>query len=183
MVYATAEHLVTYYDTNVIGQLITDTDVPVSENQFGTNRYIIAAISKASGDIRQACQVANRYTDDDLKSIYESLDSSLSSQLIGLCCDRTFGYLIVRRSQLTTNYENLASRAKATDDLLEFLRQGGRLFTLPAQELAGARVEITTVVQTPNNSMTRSLSRYFPVPGLPANQGPYGPGPTDRYNR
>lgn len=177
MVFATATDLSSLYDPSIIGQLVTDTDVPVPSSGFSTNTYITYAIARASGDVRMACQTGLRYSDDDLTDIYESSDTSLRMQLVSLTCDRAFGYLLVRRSQLTKDWEMLASRAKQTDDLLEALRSGYRLFSLPEQEAKGAQVEVTQVLTSPNNSIVKALyPRFFP-PGLVANNSYSGYNP------
>jgi hypothetical protein len=177
MVFATSNDLVSLYDFNIIGQLVTDTKDPVPLSGFSTNTYITAAIARASGDIRMACQKGQMYSDDDLASVYGSLDTSLRMQLVSLCVDRTMGYLFVRRSQLAKDWEQLASRAAQTDQLLEALSKGFRLFTLAPQEAAGVTVAVTQVATSPLNSMAKALfPRFFP-PGLTANNSVSGYNP------
>lgn len=174
MVFALASDMTDAYDISVLGQLLTDTDTPVAANQIQFSPYTISAIARASADIRMACQVATRYTDADLALIYASTDASLRMQIVSLCVDRAFGYIINRRAQKAADYKELSIRAQMTDQVLEFLRQGGRLFTLPDQELAGVQVDVVMVAQSPLNSIVFAQPRYWPLSGLVANRGFYG---------
>lgn len=167
MVYATATDLTNSYDVNVIVQLCTDTDTPITVNQIPLNTYVVSSIARASADIRMACQVAQTYTDTDLTNIFSSGDESIRNQLVGLCVDRAFGYLINRRAQVAQDYEQLSIRARMTDEIIDALRKGYKLFSLPEQQAKGAQVEIVPVETSALNSITRSIPRFFPG-GLPS---------------
>ena len=172
-VYAEPSDVIASYDVAILGQLCTDTDVAITPSQLPLNVYMIGSIRRASADIRQAAQVGERYTDDDLDAIYASTDPSVKFQIVGLCVDRAFGYLLNRRAQIAREWESLSGRAKATDEMLEALRHGYRLFTLAAQKAAGSTVEIVPVEQTSCNSIVYGLTRFFPSV-LPDVRGPVG---------
>lgn len=134
MAYATADDLLTRYDSRRVADLVSDTG---ARSVYPNSSPVVAVVLEdASGMIDAACRVAKRYTTADLNS----LTGSTKSLLVRLTCDLAFGLLVARRGYSAQDQKVMAPQTEAANALLEQLRTGERIFD--DAEVANAGVNV-----------------------------------------
>ncbi len=130
--YASPQDLLERYDVRTVGELASDTGIPLTAQQMKTSARILAAILDASGALESACIVGNRYTPHDL----QSLTGASANFCKMLVCDLAMGRLVMARptKDETPQFYTMALQ------WLERLRLGERIFGLQETADAGARI-------------------------------------------
>lgn len=154
MAYATPEQLLSRYDSRVVGQLVDDTGGEVTS--LGTNSVVLDALEDASGQIRSAALVANKYSEATLNTLAADQDSFL----VRLTCSLALGYLVNRRMMDTAQYPEVIR----AEQWLAALRFGERIFNVQDNADAGNIANNVISLQTRNNVRLLADSyRFFPV--------------------
>jgi phage gp36-like protein len=156
--YADADDLVYRFDERVIKDLLSDDRSPV-ESLHG-NLRIEAALDDASGRIDGALQVGGQYTTDDL----EGLTSNSLALMKRITCELAMAYLLSRRPELFggQRYEALQ---KSSEEYLERLRRGDRLFASSAEHVAAGLPSVDGPTATDYNRLNLlpdRTQRYYP---------------------
>jgi phage gp36-like protein len=150
MAYASPDDLVTRYDTRVIGALIDDAGVQVSDDQFATDPIVLEMLEDATGTINAHALMGGRYTVADL----QGLTADAQAFLRRMCCDLAMGYLHERRGRdagVVPGYTRALTMLKA-------LKEGGVIFATQAAIDAGKPVR---VVLDANKTLVASNPRIF----------------------
>lgn len=155
MAYASAADLVNRYDARIIGDVIGDADQRVTEANLASNAKVQAALEDATGQIKSAATVANKYTEDSLQTLADAQDPLL----VRMTCDLAMGYLLNRRHLSTEPYEAV----RRAEDWLALLRLGERVLNLQENKDAGNvnAGYITTLVRS-TLQHAADEKRYFP---------------------
>ena len=154
MAYATPEQLLSRYDSRVVGQLVDDTGGEVTS--LGTNSVVLDALEDASGQIRSAALVANKYSESTLNTLAADQDSFL----VRLTCSLALGYLVNRRMMDTAQYPEVVR----AEQWLAALRFGERIFNVQDNADAGNIANNVISLQTRNNVRLLADSyRFFPI--------------------
>ena len=134
MAYATAQDLLTRYDSRRVSDLVSDTG---TRSVYPDSSPVVAAVLEdASGMVDAACRVAKRYTVTELAN----LTGSTRSLLVRLVCDLAFGLLVARRGYSAQDQTAMAPQTKAANEMLEMERRGERLFDSADVAEAGVNV-------------------------------------------
>ncbi|GAB6165615.1 hypothetical protein JCM19992_16150 [Thermostilla marina] len=120
MAYATAADLAARYDERLLADLAGDGEPAADWSQ--TPR-ISAALAGASGELRSAAAVGNRYTPE----ILEGLSGDDRAFLVDIVCLLALRRLASSRVA-TIGEETYREIARRCDDLLDRLRRGERVF-------------------------------------------------------
>lgn len=154
MAYATPEQLVARFDARVIGQLVDDSGVEITS--LAANNYVLEALDDASGQIRSAALVANKYTETNLDDLAADNDPFL----VRLTCTLAYGFLRNRRGMGT---ENLPEVERA-ENWLAALRLGERIFNIQDNADAG-NVHYSTIslAQRRETNLLADSYRFYPV--------------------
>lgn len=157
MPYATANDLTSYFDANVIADLVSDDGVPAQD--VTTDPNVAKSLSAAASQINAAVMVSNLYSPADLAS----LTGDDREMLLELNCQLAMSKLIRRRPEKfgADGYRELVEEG---EERLEQLRKGQRLFNLPAQEEAGLpEVDGPTVATVEQlNLITARTKNFYP---------------------
>lgn len=130
MVYADAEDLIARYDEQTVKDLLSDTGEPIAD--LGGDERLSALLESASGRVEAALLVAKHYNANDL----EGLTGNSLALLKDIVCDLTMARLLRRRPEKFGG-EAIANVAKEAEDYLDRLRNGDRIFDVPARQEAG----------------------------------------------
>lgn len=153
MAYATPEQLISRFDARVIGQLASDSGVSVTN--VAADPTILDALDDASGQIRSAALVGNKYTEADLDTLAAANDSFL----VRLTCLLAYGYLVSRRS---VNAEMPADVTRA-EEWLAALRFGERILNVQSNADAGNVSHSTiSLVKRQEINLLADEPRFFP---------------------
>lgn len=155
MPYALPTDLATYFDVRVIADLASDNDTPVQD--YTTDANVLAALSAASGQINSAVMVGSIYTATDLSNLAGDDLQFLKE----ICCQLVMAKLIRRRPEKygSESYEGYLNDSEA---YLDRLRQGERLFNLPAQAEAGTPdIDGPTIATVERMNLITARSRNF----------------------
>lgn len=129
--YATAADMMARFDVNILGDICSDTGVPVEPAELASNAKITAALADASGLIEAACLQGKRYTAAQLAA----LTGNSLGYLKRICCQIAYGLLWDNRSWIDDERRDRAmDRMKAT---LKDLRTGEIIFDVPLVPEAG----------------------------------------------
>ena len=154
--YATAGDLVNYHDARQIGDWCRDDGT--RETNLANNGAVSAALLRASGEVELAVMVAQRYSLADLQAF--PAGSPALQALVGLVCDIAYCFLAERRVPDVTKL----SAWLRSQELLQRLREGERVFPLQDQTAAGGQMEevdMTTQSDGLKHGLTDVASRYF----------------------
>jgi len=168
MAYALPSDLTSYFDTAVVADLAADDGVPAQDTTNNAN--INRALSSASGEINSAVLVAGIYATTDLAA----LTGDDLERLKELTCTLAMAKLIRRRPE---KYGSEAYQAfvKDTEETLDRIRKGERLFNLPAPIDAGLpEVDGPTIATVDRLNLITSRTRnFYPSAGarLPLGRG------------
>lgn len=154
--YATSADLIKRFDTNVIGDLASDTGTPIASSAFSTDDNITAALADATGEINSAVMVADLYTAAELAAVTgEDLEF-----LKRLTCDLAMGYLMGRRPEKYG--EQAVKLVEVARAHLELIRSGKRLFNIQAKKDAGQpSIDGPTAVDYDNLNLIPDRTRNF----------------------
>jgi phage gp36-like protein len=157
MAYALPTDLINRYDEQTLKDLVSDTGTP--EVDLTANPKILAALDDASGMIDAAVTVGEMYQVTEL----EALTGTAKAFLSRLTCDLAMQFLQSRRAS-PEMLEWLAQQRKMTDDVLNQIRNGGRVFGLAANRDAGLpKADGPTAVAHSNlNLITTRTKNYYP---------------------
>lgn len=158
MAYATPLELLERKDARDIGDLVSDTETPVSPADLPSNTNLLAALDDASGDIEAALLVGGKYTTDDL----DGLTGNSRYHLVRITIEVAMYHLLRRRPE--ANLDQLEYYSKLRDSYIEPLRGGSNVFNIPAHLAAGkADVSGPTTQQYNDLNLVRDRVRnYFP---------------------
>ncbi len=161
--YATAAQMLTFYDYNLLGQLASDTGVPVTAAALLADPNLAAALSAAAGDIEAACLVAGRYRPEDLNALVTN-GGVAATKLAKLNADLAFASMRERRGYRT---EEDFPQVKRAFDLLDRLRLGERIWSMLDSEQAGvgSRQDMGASVLRQEPLATSVAKRYFGMRG------------------
>lgn len=156
MAYARPEDLLARYDAREVGDLLSTSDRRIDAGEIATHPIMMAALEDASGQIRSAALVANKYTEADLDLLYEKNDSFL----IWLTCTLAVGNLRDRRSVPSDYFAEQTTRAA---NWLAAMRLGERIFNVDANKDAGnPSVYSPRLAVQQRTGFLSTESRYFP---------------------
>ena len=154
--YANPEQMLARYDARIIGQLLADDGTEVSSTDAVNNPILIEALEDASGQVRSAAMVGDKYTAADL----EQLARDREPFLVRMVCGLAMGFLYGRRQ----------STAEIPEEILRFeewlatLRFGTRIFPIQKTKDAG---NVTHGYITDNTRANMRLvgdkNRFFPT--------------------
>ena len=158
MAYAAPEQLTARYDARVIRDLVSDnSDVQTSIDSLTSHPVVLDALEDASGQIRSAAMVANKYTDDELSALEQSQDPFL----VRLTCTLAIGYLLNRRSM---GRDPLPPNIEQAENWLAALRLGERIFNVQANADAGNMKSATlSIAQRTELGLVADQTRFFPA--------------------
>ena len=164
--YVTVAEFLKRFDQRDVGELVSDDDISVHENDLPTDVNLLACIADASGDIDGALLNGKNYTAADL----EGLAGNALSKLRRMCSEITMFYLLDRRPNFDS--DRLDAHEKMKNRHLERLRKGENIFNLDANKNASvAVVDGPTIVQYHAGPLWRDQSRnYFPARRTPNNR-------------
>lgn len=154
--YVTPEQFLARRDVRAIQQLLRDTGVTTPLADVTTEPTFLAALDDASGEVRAACETANRYTANDLDALAASNDPFL----INLVCDLAYGKLQRRRARPVTGDEY--PEVEKAEQWLALLRLGERVLNIQSAKDAGnergASISATTYA---NSGLAADTYRFF----------------------
>ncbi|MDY0170592.1 MAG: hypothetical protein RBS80_28890 [Thermoguttaceae bacterium] len=127
MAFADFEDLAARYDARLIRDLASDSGIPVSDAEAGSDPRIAAALDDGAGRILAACLNGRIYSEDDLLAL---VGSSLAL-LKRINCELAVVFLMGRRLDKFTS-EEYQRAMEAAEAYLDRLRKGERLFQVPA---------------------------------------------------
>lgn len=129
MLYCDAPTLTRFFDERSIRDLLSDDGAPY-DGDLALNATLETLLQAASGRLEAACYFGGLYTADDLAN----LPANSQALAAEICARLAMAALLSRRAkdaELATKLEQSA------EEYLGQLRDGKRLFDLPAQKAAG----------------------------------------------
>lgn len=154
MAYATPEQLVSRFDARVIGQLVDDSGAQI--DTLGANAVVLEALEDASGQIRSAALVGNKYTASDLDTLADNNDSFL----VRLTCHLAYGFLRNRRGVGTEPQPEIVEQA---ENWLALLRLGERILNVQANADAGnIQHSVISLATRQQSNLISDSYRFFP---------------------
>lgn len=165
MMYAKPSQMLARYDSRVVGGYLRDDGIQVSEEDILNDPLLNEALEDASGQIRSAAMVADKYTEADLQTLARDNDSFL----VRLTCDLAIAFLVNRR--LST--QELPYAAQRAEEYLAMLRFGERIFNVAENKAAGnaGGGYITNTSRTLSQFIS-DANRFFPArPSRPTRDG------------
>lgn len=130
MAYANSSDLIDRYDERTIKDLLSDTGEQIAD--LAENSKLLALLDASSGRVDAALLVANHYT---TKELTELTGNSLAL-LKDIVCDIAMAKLLKRRPE-NLGRESIEAVTKEAEEYLDRLRNGNRLFDIPAHIEAG----------------------------------------------
>ena len=154
--YLTIAELKESFDTRMLGQLCSYSGTPVTLSDE-SNAVALNAIEKASGEIQSYALRGERYTSENLDTIYAADDWSLK----GLCATLTVKHLF--RGKATSAPPDVQAMIDEATATCEALGKGERVFNLSTAASAGkAAVKVVNNATRGRINMV-SDSEYFPT--------------------
>lgn len=156
MSYAAPQDMLNRYDARILGDIVSDVGVRVPPAALLTNVVLQAALDSGAGQIDQACFVGQRYNSAQLGA----LTGQDQAVLFQLNCDLAYVILRKRRGQIVDKMSQYVESEK----ILDHLRQGDRIFAVPANEAAGLpSAQFPSMQQYAQLNLMRDYasSRYF----------------------
>jgi phage gp36-like protein len=167
MAIATVNNLIDRFDVRELGQLASDTNIPLNATQLQTATPVLAALQDATGVLMSALYVAFKYTQSDIDIILNDQDTGPDADdslalLVRIVCDLAVVYLAQRRGR---SYKEKFPLVQESLDLIQKLRNGERVLNLMDKEKAGLTQQaIVTVCDQVNAGLVQTAWRYFPLP-------------------
>lgn len=147
------------YDVRTVGQLLSDTDVALSQTDVLQSTILNDLLMEASGWVESAALVANRYSPNDLYALATDPSAlpgtgNSARMLAGIVAGITMFFLWDRRP---TKYleMGLPLRSEMAIEMLDRLRKGEAIFGI--QEVANAGNPDPKFI-TPEQINTRNFS-------------------------
>lgn len=160
MAYATASQLCQQFDRRDIAGMCAESDTPVPPSTVEQNSVVEWALEQATGEIKSAACIANKYPE----SVLDALADSADAFLVRLTCSIAMGALLQRRSVQRPG--ELPSAVQEAKNWLAALRLGEAIFDVDANKDKGnVQVSRGSVVTLANDGfITAKLSnRWFPT--------------------
>ena len=155
---ATPSDMVTYFDSNVLGDLLSDTGTPVASADLATNAKLLALLDGAHGRVLSALTVAAQYDVDDIEGL-TGVDLQLLKEME---CYLAFAKLLGRRpgSEYRETYQNVTEEA---DEFIDRLRQGERVFSTAADQQAAQLMDVDgpTAYDYQTLNLLRDRTRHY----------------------
>lgn len=167
--WSTPTDLVSRFDIDVIGDLMTDDRVRLSRSDIIGHANLAVLLDDSKGEILAALRANDRYQVDQL----DDLTGAAASHLKRVQCTIAMALAFERRPGIHEDVgEKVAERA---DEWLIKLKQGQNIFALPEIVKAGNPTYggLQSVEVTNRNLLPDRMTRYFPGPHtrLPLNRG------------
>ena len=130
--YATSADLLDFVDARTVGDLLSDTGDPVTTVGIASDTTLPVLLQAASGQVEAACGTSDLYTPVQLAALTGN-SQSLLKQLV---CTLALVALVRRRPEKygSKHWQNIR---KETEEYLDRLRDGQRLFDDPSKREAG----------------------------------------------
>src|SRR5271166_325109 len=144
MAFATISNFSARFDSRSLGDLCEDMGANVPLPQLLSDPNIQICLDDAAGDIVAACITNGHYLTQDLVNIANSGTYS-ANLLIRLNCVLALAHLFGRRIYNSDDTDQRIPHFKWASDYLEMLKNGQRVFELPAPN-AQSGVMITTAL-------------------------------------
>lgn len=162
--YATYTDMITRYDIRTIKDLVSDTGSPADNLEL--NSVLAQLLSDATGELNAAIMIGNTYTPDDIADLL-SAGGSGAAWIKRIVCQITMALLLERRPEKYKSAEK--RRAEIEEQILDPLRQGKRMFTVPgrsvdpSQTLHGDEIKQLDINET--RPITDRTQNYYPRRG------------------
>jgi phage gp36-like protein len=166
--YCSPGEMLLHFDRRLIGMLISDTGVPVTDDFALLNNNVLkTALMQASAEVESACYRGGRYSKDDLDAIYAS-DTAAKRFLTWLVASIALYRLWQRRGDPKVIVGDFTSALQ----YLEALETGKRIFPLAETAVAGRKLEFVDASGIPDaNDLVIKYRRILGNVGLPGNLG------------
>lgn len=170
--YCSRAQALPYHDLRAWQQLLTDTDTQLTEAAYLNSSYALAALLRATGEIRSTVRRGGAYDENELAALAASATAD-GETLRGVCADLAFWHATKRRWPGIKMAD--VSGAQEAHDFLDLLGTGEAVLGIPENIEAG---KVTVAVQTaqtmgPPSLLTATCARYF---GRRGNSGLDGRG-------
>lgn len=144
-VYITPVELLNYYDQRRVLEMCSDTGSPATLGSLGSNPLALSAIRSASAELDSHLQTGMRYERSQLEDICTAADAGGSTEaekkraapIKELVAHLAFGRLMARRGFAATKMRELAPMYETSQEQLNLLASGVRIFDLDAPKAAG----------------------------------------------
>ena len=127
--YASPSQMLERYDSRILGQLLEDDGTIVSAANAKNHPRLIAALEDATGQIRSAATVGDKYTNEQLEQLSRDEDPFL----VRMACGLALGFLYARRQST----DQLPDEVIRFEEWLATLRFGERIFPIAEVKEAG----------------------------------------------
>lgn len=156
--YADHDDLISRYDERTVRDLLSDDGTPVGD--LSGDSKLSANLQAASGRVEAACLVGQIYTAANLAALTGNTLELLKEIVCDLCMLR----LVMRRPEKVSD-EHIKVLRETTEEYLEQLRKGERLFDVTANVEAGLpTVDGPTAIDYQNlNLLPDRIKNYYPA--------------------
>lgn len=151
--YATPTHMIAMFDERMLGELTIDDNT--SANVDANNTILMAAINRGSSEVEMQAVRGNRYTRDQLATLYQAEDWGL----IGLVCDLAIFYLISRRGAKLP--ENLRDRKLDAENMLTRLGNGEAVFGQGSEQINAGKPDLAVIPSSVRGSLKLASDMAF----------------------
>lgn len=158
MAYAAIDDLLLLYDARIVGDLLADEGQRIDASDIEFHPTAISALEFASGEVKSAACVANRYTLAELDTLAKSRDPFL----VKLVCDLTMAVLYTRRNAMN----EAPPQVVEARNWLALLRTGERILNVEENKDAGTpQGTLLTAEQRSVANTIADRNRFFPTRG------------------
>lgn len=156
---ATSADMLVRYDENVVRDLLSDANTPVTATDLDDNARLTAILETASGYVLAAAIAGGNYTEAELSA----LTGNGAAMLQDLVCTIAVCKLMRRRPG-RFKIEDIRSQEKDTEEWLNALRKGQRLFPIDSHVDASLpTIDGPTAVDYVRlNLITERTRNFFP---------------------
>jgi len=155
MAYAAPADLAARYDETTLKDLASDTGDPVADITTDTN--VLAALDDASGRVQSAVSVSRLYSAVELAA----LTGVSLSLLKRITCELAMVFMLERRPEKYGD-EYTGRLRQSSEDYLDRLRRGERLFDVEAAKDAGLpTIDGPTAIEYRTLNMVTNRTRNF----------------------
>lgn len=157
MAYCSSSDIMARYSVTILGDLVTDSGIRANTTSLATDTNLQAALDDASGIIDSAVLVAGRYSPADLTAL-TGVDLAMLKRLTS---DLAFILLTQRKGMDVKQLPQW----QGTQDMLQLLRTGERIFNVAANIVDGnPTAEFPSCVTYAQvNLAAQAASRFFPI--------------------
>jgi phage gp36-like protein len=164
MPYATPNDLIARYDVNIVGELATDSGVPISRSDTLNHPNVLKSLLSGSGEVDVALRAGQRYTPAQLAA----LDENSREHLVDIVCAFAMAWLFRRRPGV---HETVAKAIREiATDFKKQLATGVNIFGIveDASHLEASVPQVTgptsAEIYDRNLFTARAAGRHFPRP-------------------